>query len=147
MEKTTREIVAAYGLLKDAKLTKMEDADKFRLIKTLRALHKAADDYEAFRNEALEKLKGEGHDGIVAKAQQWQREGDKTTLTAEERIGVNRYFAEYNSKVEQCLKEEAEAVRDIGAPALGEDAFGKLVASNDWTLGQMEALACVLTEN
>ena len=146
MEKTVKEIVAAYALLKDAKVTKMDDTDKYALVRKLRTMRRTAGDLEEERTDALEKLKGEGHDAFVAKAQQWRREGADTTLTEEERAEVNKYFEEYDRKVRECLEAGEGKTVDVGAP-LSEEAFGKLAASNDWTLGQMDAVAAALTED
>lgn len=144
MKKTTKEIVEVYSILKDAKITKMDDADKFKVIKSLRPLKKISEDFEDFRTDALEKLKGDNHNEMAERARKWQQDGDKTTLTDKERIEVNTYFTEYNDKVTKCLTEELEKEHDLDDVNLTEDAFGKLIASNDWTLGQIEIIGNIL---
>lgn len=144
MKKTTKEIVEVYSILKDAKITKMDDADKFKVIKSLRPLKKISEDFEDFRTDALEKLKGDNHNEMTERARKWQQDGDKTTLTDKERIEVNTYFTEYNDKVTKCLTEELEKEHDLDDVNLTEDAFGKLIASNDWTLGQIEIIGNIL---
>lgn len=140
----TEKVVSVYGVLAEAKITKMEDKDKFKVIKALKELKVVAKAFEDFRTDALEKLKGEEHDKMVERAQQWQREGDKTTLTEDERIEVNKYLTDYNTKVAECLKEEAEKENDITFEPLTEEALGKLVASNDWTVRQIMEIEEVL---
>lgn len=144
MEKTTKEIVEAYALLREAKVTRMDDADKFKVIKALRPMRKVSEEFDDFRSDALEKLKGERHDEMAERARKWQQDGDKTTLTEAERAEVNAYFTEYNDKVTKCLKDEMGKTHDLGDTGLTDDALGKLVASNDWTLGQIETVAEVL---
>ena len=59
---------------------------------------------------------------------------------------INTYFAEYNKRVEACLKEEAEKEVELTFDKLSEEAFSKLVASNDWTCGQIMALSDAVAE-
>ena len=55
----TIEITNIFAVLNEAKLTKMEDADKFKVIKALRAIKPIAKGYEDFVEDAKNKLKGE----------------------------------------------------------------------------------------
>ena len=136
----TEKVLNVYNLINEAKISKMDDADKFKMIKIARALKPVATSFEDFKKDAGEKLKGENHDKMVEKAQQWQAEGEKTTLTEAERIEINKYFNDYNNKIVECLKEEAAKENELDFEPLGEEAFGKRVASNDWTLGQITAI-------
>lgn len=149
----TKDLVSAYNLLNDAKLTKMEDTDKFKVIKALRAMKKPAKDFEDFRDTTKQKLKDENFDAMDKKAQEWRDNHQGVTiseLSPEDLKALNpieKYFTEYNKKVDECLKEEAEKEVKIKASAkLKEEAFGKLVASNDWTCGQIMALSDVICE-
>lgn len=128
----TLEIVKAYRTINDAKLTKMEDADKFRVIKAIRQMKPVVTSFEDFVKEAQERLKPEDFDTMQKKAQQWQEEGDKSPFTVEERREINRYFTDYNAKVEECVKEEAEKEHELTYERLSEEAFGKFIASNDY---------------
>lgn len=140
----TEKIVSAYNVLVDAKITKMDDADKFKVIKALKELKAVATDFEDFRTDARKKLEGEGHEEMIRKAQQWQAEGEKTTLTEEERVAVNKYLVGYNSKVAECVAEEAGKEHELDFEALTEDAFVKLLGSNDWTARQIMEVEEVL---
>lgn len=130
----TRKAVETYNTLNTAKLTKMEDKDKFLVIKAMRQLKPIATAYEDFAKDAQEKLKGEDFDTIRKQAQQWQEEGESTTLTLDERRHINLYLNDYNAKVAECLKEEAAKDSPTTFERLSEEAFGKLIASNDWTV-------------
>ena len=44
----TSKIVSVYKTMNDSKLTKMEDADKFKVIKALRAIKPISEGYEEF---------------------------------------------------------------------------------------------------
>ena len=53
----TSKIVSVYKTMNDSKLTKMEDADKFKVIKALRAIKPISEGYEEFVKLTHEKLK------------------------------------------------------------------------------------------
>lgn len=141
---TTEKIMSVYNLISDAKLTKMEDGDKFKMIRMIRAFKPVVTNFEDFKKVASEKLKGENHDYMLEKAQQWQAEGEKTTLSESERIEINRYFNDYNNKVLECLKDETMKENEFDYETLSIQAFGKFVASNDWTLGEIAAIEEVI---
>ena len=148
----TIEITNIYAVLNEAKLTKMDDADKFKVIKALRVIKPVAKGYEDFVEEAKNKLKADDHDKMTEKAQAWNKDnqGKKVGELTQEEIdnlnAINTYFAEYNKRVENCLKEEAEKEVELTFDKLSEEAFGKLVASNDWTCGQIMALSDAVAE-
>lgn len=129
---TTNAILSAYKLLNDSKLTKMEDKDKFIVIKAVRKFKPIATDFADFQKDAQEKLKSENFEDMQKKAQQWQKEGEKTTISEDERREINTFFNEYYKKLEDCLREESEKVHELEYEKLSEDAFGKLVSSNDF---------------
>ena len=128
----TKQVVEVYKLLNEAKISKMEDKDKFLVIKAMRQLKPIFTSYEEFVKDAQEKLKGDDFEENQKKAQQWQTEGEKTTLSLEERVHLNTYFSDYTKKVNACIHEEEEKDNELTYERLTEDAFGKLIASNDF---------------
>lgn len=128
----TKQVVEVYNTLNGAKLSKMEDKDKFLVIKAMRQLKPISTAYEEFVKDAQEKLKGDDFEDIQKKAQKWQEEGESTSLSLEERREINTYLNGYNNKVVECLKEEVEKDNELNYEKISEDAFGKLVSSNDF---------------
>ncbi len=128
----TKQVVEVYNTLSSAKLSKMEDKDKFLVIKAMRQLKPISTAYEEFVKDAQEKLKGDDFEDIQKKAQKWQEEGENTSLSLEERREINTYLNGYNNKVVECLKEEVEKDNELNYEKISEDAFGKLVSSNDF---------------
>ena len=124
MTKKVDNIVSLYNVLKEAKLTKLADADKYTVIKILRKLRPTAEKFEEDKKEAQEKLKPENWDEIVEKANLLRKENNSNRLTADE--------VEYFVKVNECLGEELEKEVEIDIPTINEEAFEKLMASNDW---------------
>lgn len=136
----TSTIIEVYQLLNTAKLTKMESKEKFQVIRIMRAVKPVAEEWDSFVKTMDEKLKGEHHEEMLAKAQQWQKEGEKTTLSLDERMAVNEYFAKFNKDRTEVITSEQSKEVNIIFDKLTEEAFERLVDSNDFNVGQIVAL-------
>ena len=68
MELKVSEVIGVYSTLKDAKLTKMESADKFKVIKIMRPMQGVADEWDKFMENVDKKLQKENHEEIIQKA-------------------------------------------------------------------------------
>lgn len=145
-EMTTNTVLSVYKLLNDSKLTKMEDKDKFIVIKAVRKFKPIAADFEDLKKDVQEKLKGENFEEMQKKALQWNEEGDKTTLTEDERKEVNMFFYEFNKNVKECLKEETEKKHELEYEKLSEDAFGKFISSNDFKVDDIIKIQEVMVQ-
>lgn len=132
MKLSVKKIGNVYRLLNEAKIAKMESKDQIKLVRIVRKLKGVMAPFDDFVKDAEEKLKGENHDEMERKWQQWQREGDKTTLSEEERSTVAEYKTEYNKKLNDCLLEEFVREHEVEFEKIDEAAFEKLIASNDW---------------
>lgn len=145
-----KECIEAAALLKTAKVTKMEDADKLTVVKAMRALKQVASEYESLYNDMQEKLKCDGHNDMVSRAKlfneryaqkpyneldEWQRK---------EREELSAYFSDYNNRLAAAMKEEEDKEVSPEYKRLTEDAFGKLIASNDFSVEQILNLETVL---
>lgn len=136
----TSTIIEVYQLLNTAKLTKMESKEKFQVIKIMRAMKPVAEEWDSFVKTMDEKLKGENHEEMLAKAQQWQKEGEKTTLSLDERMAVNEYFGKLDKERRELIASEQSKEVNILFDKLTEEAFERLVDSNDFNVGQILAL-------
>lgn len=145
-EITTDTVNSVYKLLNDSKLTKMEDKDKFIVIKAVRKFKPIAADFEDLKKDVQEKLKGENFEEMQKKALQWNEEGGKTTLTEDERKEVNMFFYEFNKNVKECLKEETERKHELEYEKLSEDAFGKFISSNDFKVDDIIKIQEVMVQ-
>lgn len=134
MELKTKTCLEVYQTVSEAKLTKVSDSDKIKIVRMLFKMKPINESYQDFIKDAQEKLKGENHDEIISKAQQWQKEGENTTLTEEERIEINKYLIEYQRQLDECAREEVEKVHNLEYERIGDDGLETLLASNpDWT--------------
>lgn len=143
----TIEITKIYKLLNTAKLTKMEDSDKLKVIKILRSIRATAKGYEDFAGQVYEKIQGDDHKAMTDRADKWNKShkgmkaSDLSQAELEELESINGYFTSYNNRVEACLMEEAEKETEPTLDKISEDAFCKLVSSNDWTCEQIMLLS------
>lgn len=149
----TIDIVNAYNVLNAAKLTKLADADKFTVIRAMRALKPIYTGYEEAVKDAQERLKPEDFDALQKKAADWNathKDKKLSDLTPEERTtleGINTAFRDYTSKVEQCVRDLAETEKTLDYTRLSQDAFGKLLESNpEWKMQEILGVADVLGE-
>lgn len=145
MKKTikTSEILAAYNVLNAAKYGSMEDADKIKVWKIARALKPVATKFDEDSKDASEKFKPEGFDENLRKAQEYERvtkdanaDASKLEMGAAEYNAFIKELQKYNKLVGDAVKEYAEKEVEVEFDALSEDAFGKLMASNEWTMEQ-----------
>lgn len=150
----TIDVVNAFSALNGAKLAKMEDKEKFTLIKAMKALKPIKNEYEDFVKDAREKLKGDNHEDMLKRVEEWRtkhndtKPADFTAAELKELNEINTYFNDYNKKVEECVKEEADKEVSPEYVRLSEDAFGRLLTSNDdWDVEKMMLAAEVLCEN
>ena len=139
----TEKVLGAFNVLNTAKYAKMDDADKIKVWKIARALKPIATKFDEDSKDAAEKLKPEGFDDDLRKAQEYERvTKDKDADASKLEMGAAEYgefikkLKEMNKLVADALKEFANKEVDIDFEPIREDAFTKLMASNDWTMEQ-----------
>lgn len=139
----TEQVLGAFNVLNTAKYAKMDDADKIKVWKIARALKPIATKFDEDSKDAAEKLKPEGFDDDLRKAQEYERvTKDKEADASKLEMGAAEYgefikkLKETNKLVADALKEFANKEVDIDFEPISEDAFTKLMASNDWTMEQ-----------
>ena len=144
----TSDCIQAATSLRTAKVTKMEDKEKLTVIKAVRALDKVAKEYEALVKDVKEKLKDERFKEMSRRGEDFNAShSEGQTLTTKEQQEVkelNAYFADYNRRLNDVLKEEYEREVTVEYERLTEDAFGRLVASNDFTVQEIINIEAVL---
>ena len=144
MKASVKKIVEAYKLLGEAKVSKLEESEIIKIIKARKAMRPIAEDFEAFLKDAQEKLKPECWDDVQKKVQQWQEEGENTTLTDVEKRGINTVVVEYQASINKAINEELEREIEIEIEKLKDGSDVKLMSANDWTPNQLDALDVIL---
>lgn len=135
-----KSIVEAYKLLGNAKTTNLDDADKGKILKARKAMRPIADEFEAFLKDAQEMFRPEGWEDTQKKLAQWQQEGEKTTLSEEERIAINKALIGYQSAIDKAVKTEFDKEIEIKIEKLSEGSDVKLMSANDWTPNQLDLI-------
>ena len=135
-----KNIVEAYKLLGNAKVSNLEDDDKGKILKERKSMRPSADEFEAFLKDAQEMFKPEGWEETQKKLAQWQQEGEKTTLSEEERIAINKALIGYQSAIDKAVKTELDKEVEIEIEKLSEGADIKLMSANDWTPNQLDLI-------
>lgn len=138
---TTEKVLNAFNVVSAAKYAKLDDQDKVRVWKIARALKPVADKFADDRDDAAKKLlPTEDFEERRAKAQQYQAMlGDKQAdMTQAPMTPAEfwRFFNEnmaYTKTVNDALDDFGKKEVEVEFEPLSEEAFGKLMASNDWT--------------
>lgn len=159
MKKTikTSEVLAAYNILNTAKYGSMEDADKIKTWKITRALRPIATKFDEDSKDAAEKMKPKyegGFDETLQKAQEYERmihdtkvDAKKLPMGAAEYDAFIKEFKEYNKLVGKAIEDFAKKEVKIEFEPLTDEAFAKLMTSNEWTMGQVVALSEIICKN
>lgn len=136
MKKKVDNIVAAYRLISNAKLGRMEDSEKFALIKAAHQLKKVGAEIDDFMRDAQDRLRPDDFDKIAIKIQ------SKDKLTIEEAVKANKY----NQDIANCLKDELNKEMELTFEPLSEEAIGKFIASNDFSVDDILIISDVIGE-
>lgn len=140
----TEKVLSAFRVLNTAKYTKMTDEDKIKVWKIARALKPVADKFEDDSKDAAEKFKPtEDFAERLQKAQEFERKRNDGEDMTDAPMGAAEYnefikeFQKYNKTVADAVKEFADKEVEVEFDVLTEEAFGKLMASNEWEVSQV----------
>lgn len=138
----TKEALEAYNILNGAKYGKLEDADKIKLWKIVRVLKPIAEKFEEDSKDASERFMQEfdNFKEKLQKAQEYERQNKENNenlpMTEEEYKAFLVDFVKYNKLVSDAMTEYAETEIEVDIKTISEDAFSKLMSSNDWDINQ-----------
>lgn len=154
MKKTikTEKVLAVWQVLGSAKYTKMEDADKIKVWKISRVLKPIAEKFDDDSKDAAEKLKPtEDFSERLQNAQEYERVSKDASADATKlKMGAAEYgefikeLQNYNKLVSDAVKGFAEKEVEVEFEPISEEAFGKLMASNDWNFEQVMAINLIM---
>jgi hypothetical protein len=149
----TEKVLGAYQVLNTAKYTKLDDGDKIKVWKIARAMKPIATKFDEDSKDATEKMKPEGFDEKLHDAQEYERVTKDASADASNlKMGAAEYNAfintlkGYNKLVTDAIKDFADKEVSVSFEPLSEDAFGKLMASNDWTMEQTVEIGMFIVE-
>lgn len=150
----TSEILNAYNVLNNAKYGSMEDSDKIKVWKIARALKPVATKFEEDNKDAAEKFKPKDadFDEKLVNAQEFERLRNSGGDMSKAKMGVAQYeefiakFSEYNNLVRKAVEEFANKEIEVEFDPLSDNAFGKLMASNEWKMSDVLVLSDIICE-
>ena len=146
------EVMLAFSILNSANYKQLDDADKIRLWKIARVMKPAAKQLEEDSRDAAEKLKPENFDAQLEKAKEFEEKkekGDteKLPMTDNEyQKFIREVYHPFNNLVQKAVNDESEKEVELEYEPLTEEAFGKLMASNDWKIQQVMTLGNLIVE-
>ena len=144
----TNEIMNAYQILKNAKYQKMSDDGKVKVWKITRLFKPIAIQFEEDLQDAKQKFIPDNEFITrLGKAMQYEQDkkNEKTpSITDEEYQTIVKEYNEYNSLVNKAIQEFSEKEIELDFEHLTEDDFGKLIASNDWSIAQLENIEFII---
>lgn len=146
----TSEISKVFAILNTAKYAKLDDGDKVKLWRIVRKLHPVATKYDDDQKDAAEKLlPSEDFNDRLQKAQEYEsarKNGTEPPISEKEYNDFIVELQKYNKLVSEALKELAEKEVTLEYEPLPEEAFGKLMASNEWTMEQVITAGVIAEE-
>lgn len=142
------EVVRAYKVLGNAKYQKLDDEDKVKLWKISRQLRPLTEQFEEDRKDASKNLVPQEVKETLPKALQYEKlkkEGaEKLPMTEAEYLAFAEEFEKCNNLIRTALAEVFDKEVTLTFEPLSEEVFGQLMASNDWTLGEVETLEWIV---
>lgn len=151
---TTEKVLNAYRVIGGAKYTKMDDSDKIKVWKIARALKPVVDKFDDDYKDAAEKMKpSEDFADNLQKAREFERITKEKDFDASKLpMGVAEYnefikkLQDYNRLVDEAVKEFVDKEVEIEFEPLSEESFGKLMASNEWTMEQTVEIGMLILQ-
>lgn len=144
----TEKVLKVYQILNTTKYGKLDDGDKVKVWKIARKLKPVATKFDEDSKDAAEKLKPyEGFEDDLQKAQEYERlKGVNAKMDIDEYQKFIAAFKAYQELVSKAVKEYADVEVEVEFDTISEDAFSKLMASNEWTLDQAVEIGEFITE-
>ena len=143
MKASIKNIVSAYKALGEAKVTKLEESEVVKVVKARKAMRPIADDFDAFLKDCQEKFKPENWDEVQEKVQQWQKEGENTTLSEAERVDINKTLVEYQRKIDAAMKDELAREVEVSVETMKEESATKMLVENGWELKKLDEIEII----
>lgn len=152
----TVDALNAYNVLNVSKFGELESNDMVRAWHLIRALQPIAVKYEEECRDAFDKLKPNDKDFDDKLQKFYDYNGMVRDPKADMKklpMGVAEYedfrknvWEPYQARVAKALEKFATKMNDLEVETISDDAFGKLIVSNNWTGSQIMTVSELLTD-
>lgn len=152
MEKVikTQDALAVYNIMMDAHYSKLENQDKVLVWKITRKLAPIAKKFEEDRQDAICKFRpGDDFQERMQKARQYEADMKDGVVSSSMKAEYEKFIKEYqdyNELVNNAIQEFADKEVTLEFQPLSEEAFARLLESNEWTIGQMTVVGDFVCE-
>lgn len=134
----TKLISEGYAVLKDAKISKLESKDQFRVIKALRVLKPISETYNADIQDLEKKVTSctaeelkENREKAQKHSEAIQNNSTEGLLSTKEIVDLNAFFQKVDKEMKALRKELDEENVELSYEKLSEDSFIKLTECNE----------------
>lgn len=146
MKATVKQVVECYKALGEAKVTKLEESEVIKIVKTRKAMRPIVQDYEEFEKDLGEKLKPEGFDKVVETYNaglEKLRKDSSYVPTSEENESAKVVIEQVN-RIEAAKKDELDKEVELDFESLKEESATKMLVENGWSVGKLDEIEIVL---
>lgn len=133
-----KEIVSTYKLLGEAKVINLSEEEVLSIVIARKKMRKLVMEYEEYLKDVQDKLKPVNFDELVTKVQNWDN------LDKEEQTKITAQLKEYESKVNNLIKDELNKIVEIELEPLSEECLAKMIKMNAWPISKIDELSAVL---
>lgn len=149
MKMKLEDVVNAFRLLNDAKYQKLGDDDKVKVWKATRALKPMAMQLEEDIQDARQRfIPSEDFNQRLQKAIEYEKlkteKKEELPMSEAEYLAILADYNKFRDMMKKALDESNSKEVEVSFEPISEEAFGKLMASNDWTFKQVETLEFIL---
>lgn len=138
MKATIFQIVNAYYALETISTTTLEVADIVAVLVARKALRPHVEEYEAFVNDARERLKPANYEELV------EIEQRLNDATDEEKRAHSIGVFNYNKAIDDALMTAFTENIDVADAVLPIETAAKIAKMKEWTIEQMNVLSILM---
>lgn len=152
MKVKTKDVVAAYKVIKDFKVGAMNDENALAVWRNIKAFRPIEEEYDKNIEDAGKSLQDEEYKAMADRAQKYneklakyQQEGKPVTEEMKEEVtAINTFFAERNEKMGKFVTELQSKEVDIDVATIDESEMLKALKANDKSFEDMTVLEWLL---
>lgn len=146
---TTNKIIDAFYLIASAKVSTLENADKIKIWKIMRAFKPIASSFEDALRDAQDKFRPQDyteHIEELKKYDQCKKDGLKTEIDA---VTYKKYIEEmrsYDQLVGDAIQSDLTHENEVEFEPISSDVFELALIENGWDMSQAMMLEIIIND-